>query len=724
MIILPLFAVAQRKAFRIAGYSQITVPAKPTEQEKYVAQLLKDKIQLYYQKTLQINTQDIPPPQSIVIGRLPAGRTVANDAVHIEFSNSNVFIAGKGNRDLLYAGYTFLEDFLGIYQFTPTVEKLVPINVSETDFHYSSPFIYRRNYSFNSNYSRAFNSVLREDGDFATDPVFGKPYTLVGFVHTFAQILPASKYFKQHPDWFLSSGQIKKMKSGFNDQEVQLCLNNDEAYRQFLKNLLAIIEKNPGETVFSVSQNDGGAFCECSECASKNNKSTQLLEFINRIAKEVEIRYPDVFLETLFYADAIEPPTVRPRKNVIVRLALISSEIGHPVDHPWNVDKKRLIDSWAALSPGFIYWDYALNSHPVGFLMPQPGFRRIGKDLQYLKNAGMDGYFVQSYLFNDELGFMTDMKTWVLSRLMWNPAQNQEELITFFIKNNYGAAYREMDQLYNLIENTVNNIDLPTYDAHFNYLTESVLQAGKKLLESALQKSAANAMLRKKIEREQFLFNFAELYLFKTLNVQKKFRDMKTEGAADFAAKKTKLIANLKNLHLKPESENKIIQIINNLNFQDSSLNVQKSIIIQEDEFQIYHDPSIAGIKTDQGKKVAYLNGNNLLWGITVWFSKYLPVLQDKEWLITAKVRMKIKERKDNILLNVGVYSTDSKTNKIVKHLPIEKFVNNQYVTLSLPPIKINAQDQLWFYVDGNCQCIDQLLVDYIELTPANENKR
>ena len=180
MIILPLFAVAQRKAFRIAGYSQITVPAKPTEQEKYVAQLLKDKIQLYYQKTLQINTQDIPPPQSIVIGRLPAGRTVANDAVHIEFSNSNVFIAGKGNRDLLYAGYTFLEDFLGIYQFTPTVEKLVPINVSETDFHYSSPFIYRRNYSFNSNYSRAFNSVLREDGDFAADPVFGKPYTLVG----------------------------------------------------------------------------------------------------------------------------------------------------------------------------------------------------------------------------------------------------------------------------------------------------------------------------------------------------------------------------------------------------------------------------------------------------------------------------------------------------------------------------------------------------------------
>ncbi|QBO57204.1 DUF4838 domain-containing protein [Chryseobacterium salivictor] len=724
VIILPLCAPAQHKAFHIASYSQISVPARPTEQEKYMARLIKDKIQIHYQKTMKIYPQDNPPPKSIVIGRLPAGKAVPRDPINIEFSESSVFIHGKENKDLLYAGYTFLEDFLGIYRFTPTVEKLIPANVSETDLHYSSPFIYRRDYSYGSNYSKEFNAVLREDGDFAPDAVFGKPYTLVGFVHTFAQILPASKYFKQHPEWFLSSGQIKKMKPGFNDQEVQLCLSDPEAYRQFVKNLLAVIQKNSGETVFSVSQNDGGVFCECTACTSKKNKSTQLLEFINRIAQEIEIEYPDVFLETLFYADAIEPPTVRPRKNVIVRLALINSEIGHPIDDLRNVNKKRLIDSWAALSRDFIYWDYALNSHPAGFLMPQPGFRRIGKDLQYLKKAGMEGYFVQSYLYNDEFGFMTDMKTWVLSRLLWNPDQHQEMLISFFIKNNYGAAYREMDQLYNLIENAVNNINLPTYDAHFNYLTDRVLDAGKKLLADALQKTAADPVVRRKIEREQFLFNFAELYLFKTLNVQKKFRDMKTDSAGDFTAKKLKLTANLKNLNLTLESERKILQLITNLSFQDSSLNVQKSIIIQEDEFQIYGDPSIAGIKTDQGKKVAYLNGNNLLWGITVWFSKYLPVLQEKEWIITAKVRIKIKEKKDNILLNVGVYSADSQKNKTVKNLPIEKFVNNKYVTLSLPPIKINEQDQLWFYVDGNCQCIDQLLIDYIELTPANENPK
>ncbi|MGZ5247098.1 MAG: DUF4838 domain-containing protein, partial [Flavitalea sp.] len=724
MIMVALCTQAQSKLFRISKYSQITLPAKPTEQEKFVAQLIKNKIFRHYKKKLHIVTHDSHKTQSIVIGSLPAGKKVVTDNVNLGFIESNLYIYGKENKDLLYAGYTFLEDYLGIYQFTPKLEKLIPLNISESDLHYSSPFIYRRDYSYNSNYSTEFNAVLREDGDFAADPVFGKSYNLVGFVHTFAQILPASKYFKQHPEWFLSSNQIKKMKPNFNDQEVQVCMSNPDAYREFVKNLIDSIGNNPEETVFSVSQNDGGAFCECPSCTSKKNQSTQLLEFINRVAAEIEIKYPHVFLETLFYADAIEPPTVKPRKNVIVRLALIGSEIGQPIDHFTNRNKKKLIDYWAAISPFFIYWDYALNSHPVGFLMPQPGFRRIGKDLQYLQKAGMDGYFIQSYLYNNEVGFMTDMKTWVLSRLMWNPSQNQDQLINFFIKNNYGAAQEEMRQLYNLTENAGDAINIPTYDADFNYLTESVIKEGKELLNAALKKTSTDREIKSKIQRELLLFNFAELYLFKTLNVQKKFDGRRMDGHADFLPKKMQLINMLRNLNIKQETENKILQFISQVSLPDEGRNVQKSIILQEDEFQIYDDPSIAGITTDQGKKVAYLNGNNLLWGITVWFSKYTLILKDKDWVINAKVRIKVKDKKEKIVLNVGVYNAESRKNKIVKHLPIEKFVNNQYVTLTLPPIEITARDQLWFYVDGNCHCIDKLYVDYVELTPTNENRK
>lgn len=717
--LLPLYVFAQSRLFSANNYSAIVITKNATQQEKYFAQILQKAVAKYYNKNYPIVTEkkDIG---AIFLGSA-ANTTKANDNVNVVFKNANVYIYGKENKDLIYSIYTFLENYLGVYMLTPSVETSVKVNVKEQDYHYSPPFFYRQNWSYESNNSKEFNAVLRQDGDYPNDAVFGKQYTLFGFVHTFATLLPASKYYAQHPDWFLSAEQVKSKKKGFNDQEVQLCFNNKDAFNEFVKNLLLKIENNPSEKVFSVSQNDGGEFCECTACTASRsgNRSTQLLNFINKVASEIEKKHPEVLLETLFYADAIEPAAIQSNKNVIIRLALIGKEIGHPIEDNINTDKKRLIDAWAKISPTFFYWDYALNSHPIGFMMPQPGFGRMGQDLRYLRDKGTKGYFVQSIMGNNEMGFLSEMKSWVLSRLMWNPEQNQNELVRFFLQNYYGVASEDMYQLYTLVENSIRNEPLQTYQDSYPFLTHDVLEKAGDAVDRAISR-AKTTELKNRVTKQKIIVDFANLYLFKTINLQNKFNNKKTASSTDFENIKKRMLHNIQQVDLKLETKKAITDQVQKLLIGEVSTKNDNVIVLDEDEFQIYNDPNIAGIKTDSGRKVAYLNGNNLLWGISVWFAKYVPLLKDKNWTITAKLRMTLTLKKKDIMLNVGIYNIDRKTNTLVKNFPVENFVGKDYVSLTLPAVQLTDKDQLWFYVDGNCNCIDQLLVDYIELKPSN----
>lgn len=712
--------------FTINNYAQIALPENPSAQEVFAAQLIQKDVQKFYHKDLKIFHKNTPVSNSICVGNFSKDLDIITDNVNIEFKNSNVYIFGKENRDLLYSTYTFLEKFLGIYQFTPTYKTLVSQKTKKTNYHYSPPFIYRRDFSYESNFSKEFNSVLREDSDFPADSVFGKPYNIFGFVHTFANILPASKYFKSHPDWFLNTDQIKKLKPDFTDQEVQINFTNEAAFAEVIKNLSEIIENNPAEKVFSVSMNDGGEFYECKDCRiNSENKSTQLLRFVNKVAKEIAKKYPNVFIETLFYADAIDLPSIKPERNVILRLALINNEIGHTLQNPMNAKKLDLINSWASFTKNLFYWDYALNSYVSGFLMPQPGFRRLGSDLQYFKKIGLKGYFVQSYLGNNELAYFSEMKSWVLSRLIWDPSQNEDRLIQFYFKNNYGAAGENMYQIYNAVEDASEKYPLETYHENYNFIDEVLIEKCKNLFSDSYKKVAGDLVLTKKIDRQKLFFDFAELYLFKQLNLQKRFAGKTSNDVQSFSSQRNTFLADLQKIDLKPETVAKVSKIVSDLvvpDFANEAIKSDsKSIIIQENEFQLYPDKSIAGIEEDNGKNVAYLNGNNLLWGIIVYFKNYVSVLKDEKWEINAKIRLKIKVKKENILLNVGVYNFETGTNKLVKRVPIEKFVNNEYQFLTLPAMKLSEKDELWFYVDGNCNCIDQLLVDYIELKPKNK---
>ena len=68
---------------------------------------------------------------------------------------------------------------------------------------YTPPFRYREHFTTSVQRDPLFATRLRENGHHQKQgEELGGHYSILGFVHTFDQLLPPAKYFKEHPEWY------------------------------------------------------------------------------------------------------------------------------------------------------------------------------------------------------------------------------------------------------------------------------------------------------------------------------------------------------------------------------------------------------------------------------------------------------------------------------------------------------------------------------------------
>lgn len=86
---------------------------------------------------------------------------------------------------------------------------------------------------------------------------------------------------------------------------------------------------------------------------------------MNAIAEEVEKKHPKVYVQTLAYLHTRKAPKhVRPRHNVVPTLCPIECDFGHPLKTgvlPNNVNFRKDMDAWAAITDKLYIWDYVTN---------------------------------------------------------------------------------------------------------------------------------------------------------------------------------------------------------------------------------------------------------------------------------------------------------------------------------------------------------------------------
>lgn len=452
------------------------------------------------------------------IGRISS--LVGRDGIVIKFVGNDIFIHGERGRAVLYASYEFLEKFVGINFWTP-IDFDYPkytngVQIQSQDIVYTPPFYYRGGYSNNANTNKEFAAILKENGDFQpTDSNWGTVNKILGWCHTFNTILPYATYGKIHPEWFLdpkTSQPLRVFDPKIDGMKTQPYFYNEDMKREFLKNTLAWIAANPSYDIISISSNDNTIFTKPKDAGL--NSSDLLLQFLNDIAAAVVKKYPRKKIETLAYhATEIPPNKVRSTKNLIVRIAPITSNMGYAYNSPNNGNPFKRLQGWLQVDTELFYWGYNTNfKYPA---LPYPSFGRLNTDLRMLASNGFTGVFMLDNL--NTAGYFEDMKAWVLAKLMWNPKLDQEVLIKQFFQGYFKEASEPLYQYYKLVEKTYLATPrvLAAYQADYSFLNQgSFLNKGEQLFSQAANLSSS-MKIRNRVEGERLSFELLNAYLGK-----------------------------------------------------------------------------------------------------------------------------------------------------------------------------------------------------------------
>lgn len=366
----------------------------------------------------------------------------------------NLWIYGGSRWGTMYGVYSFLENELGVRWYPRNVTIAKPLNEWSIGKLYRSeaPAI---EYRFVDFYDVEYDGewLARNKCNFVWKSQENKYGGLAGFWggHTFDYFVPAAKYFAEHPEYF-------SLRDGKRIANGQLCLSNPEVLRLCTEGMKQTIAQNPAYWIYSLSQNDNQLACQCEECRKLEQKygghSGILLWFVNQVADVVKELYPDKYISTFAYQYTRQVPSnITPRENVVIRLCSIECCFAHPMHSCEQNDSfMRDLKQWSEVASHLYVWDYVVNFRQ--YIAPFPNFGVLSENVKTFRQHNVIGLHEEGQ-YESHGGAFSELKSWVLAKLMWNPELDTKRLVREFIADYYGQAAPFVQQYFNLCEKLV-----------------------------------------------------------------------------------------------------------------------------------------------------------------------------------------------------------------------------------------------------------------------------
>ena len=349
---------------------------------------------------------------------------LSEDACFLEGKKGCFALAGGGEMGAEYAAYSLLE-LLGCRKFSPrdsfipTIER---IQLPDYQAKISVPAVpYRELW-----YEPAFDAEWARWHKLKTNPQKNAEWGM--FVHTFDKLCPAEKYFSEYPEYFAFNGAQRS--------RGQLCLSNDTVLQIVISSLRELILQKPDARYWSVSQNDNYDYCKCARCAATDQKqggpAASLIHFVNQVAAE----FPDKTISTLAYQYTRQAPKgLKPASNVNICLCSIECNRGQSIEEGCP-DFARDVQEWSALTSNLMIWDYVVQFR--SYLGPFPNWHTLQPNLQFFQKNGVKMMFEQGS--GRDRSEFSDMRAYLLAKLMWDPQANMDSILTDFGDGYYGEA--------------------------------------------------------------------------------------------------------------------------------------------------------------------------------------------------------------------------------------------------------------------------------------------
>ena len=493
-----------------------------TELQKYLYKISACNLEITHvakqgDKLVYVGFKNVP--ESILKDLNPSD--FVNEEYIIRSDGKNLLVAGGGLRGTLYGVIGYLSDYLGCRWYTREVLKTPAqptILLNKIEDRQKPVFEYREAQFYEAfNKEWAIHNRLNESRRPIPDSLGGS-YVIYPFMHAFYLLVPPEKYFLSHPEYF---SEVNGQRKGV---DAQLCLTNPEVVKIATEKVFDWIKKHPEVNEFSIYQNDGYGYCECKNCKkvddAEGSHSGSLLTFINQIADSVAKVYPKVKLLTFAYVyTQIPPRTIRPADNVTIQLChyeyCSAHAIGNCKSHEPFIE---LLDQWRKIAKRVMVWDYMTDF--THLLMPFPNFEPVKNDLKFYADRGVVGVYIDgSYVRDNGGGEFAELRTWVLSQLMWNPHQDGQRLMDEFISNVYGgAAGRYIRDYVKLMHDGVKNesvfFNMWSRPEDCSFLTTEFIDKADSLFALAMQETKNDTALLKRVELAYLPVLYTQLHFY------------------------------------------------------------------------------------------------------------------------------------------------------------------------------------------------------------------
>ncbi len=481
------------------------------------ANLLQDFIQRISGAKLSIVQDANTRKNDIIIGKGKSNKNIITnnikeDGFKIATISNQLHIVSGGGYGSVYAVVSLLEQYLGVgywgeneYSFTPQETIMLPvINITENpDFQYRQ----------SQNYALATDSIYKLWNRLKTpNEIFAAGY----WVHTFDKLLPSAIYGKDHPEYY----------SYFNGQRhpgkaSQWCLTNPEVLEIVTAKLDSIFKANPDKHIISVSQNDGNyTNCQCDKCKAIDDYegaySGSLIHFMNKLAD----RFPDKEISTLAYLYTMKPPKhIKPHPNVNIMLCSIDCD--REVSLTENASGREFgeaMEGWSRISDNIFVWDYGINFD--NYLVPFPNFHILGDNMRLFKKNNATMHFSQ--IASSRGGDFAEMRTWLVSKLMWNTKADSDSLINTFLNGYYGDAAPYLYRYIKIMEGALigSGKRLWIYDSPVSHkegmLKPELMRRYNHLFDQAEAAVATDSVLLKRVWRTRLPLQYSELDIART----------------------------------------------------------------------------------------------------------------------------------------------------------------------------------------------------------------
>ena len=383
---------------------------------------------------------------------------------------SAALTGGKGApRGALYAVNEFLErlgvQFLDRLPGGTKLPAALPDDLPAMDIRFIPPLEYRQQYTFGLDNYDAFRTTgigdatmdfnvhrranKASDSGESPDAAHGGAVVYAsppGFVHTSYNLLcssgkcgggrqgPPPGLWATNREWFWPRDNP--------NTEGQLCWSNASLQQFIVGNLKQQLKSQPAATIVSVSQNDNPNHCQDpAELKINDEEGTAggaLFRAVNAIAETLQPEFPAVAIDTLAYKwSRPAPKLLKPRGNVIIRLCPIECNYAVPMTDPSNAEFQSDLSDWSAASNRTFIWNYQTNFD--NFMTPFPDWYSIGPNARYFQQHGVTGIF-QEGAYQSPGSDLMELKDYLSTRMMWDPSQDDRQVIDQFLRLYYGGA--------------------------------------------------------------------------------------------------------------------------------------------------------------------------------------------------------------------------------------------------------------------------------------------